>query len=35
MVNFGVTLAANLVYAAIAFVLATRTYENESALFRT
>jgi len=35
MVNFGVTLAANLVYAAIAFVLATRTYENESVLFRT
>jgi sodium transport system permease protein len=35
MLNFGVTLAANLVYGAIAFVLATRTYENESVLFRT
>lgn len=35
MLNFGVTLAANLVYASIAFVLATRTYENESVLFRT
>jgi hypothetical protein len=35
MLNFGVTLAANLVYASIAFVLATRTYENENVLFRT
>jgi hypothetical protein len=35
MVNFGVTLAANLVYATVAFVLATRTYENERVFFRT
>jgi sodium transport system permease protein len=35
MLNFSVTLAANLVYAAIAFGIATRTYENEKVLFRT
>jgi sodium transport system permease protein len=35
MVNFGVTLAANLAYAAIAFVIATRQFEKESVLFRS
>jgi len=35
MLNFGVTLAADLTYAAIAFVLATRMFERESVLFRT
>ena len=35
MVNFAVTLAANLVYAGIAFVIATRMFERESVLFRT
>jgi len=35
MVNFGVTLAANLIYAAIAFVIATRMFGRESVLFRT
>jgi hypothetical protein len=35
MVNFGVTLAANLVYAGIAFFIATRMFERESVLFRT
>ncbi len=35
MVNFGVTLAANLVYAGIAALIATRMFEKESVLFRT
>lgn len=35
MVNFGVTLAANLVYASIAFFMATRMFEDENVLFRT
>jgi hypothetical protein len=35
MVNFGVTLAANLIYAAVAFTMATRTFERESVLFRS
>jgi sodium transport system permease protein len=35
MVNFAVTLAANLVYAGIAFLIATRMFERESVLFRT
>jgi sodium transport system permease protein len=34
-VNFYVTLAANLVYAAIAFFVATRQFEKESVLFRS
>jgi sodium transport system permease protein len=33
--NFTIALAANLAYAAIAFVVATRTFEKESVLFRT
>jgi sodium transport system permease protein len=33
--NLTVTLAANLVYAAIAFVIATRMFNRESVLFRT
>jgi sodium transport system permease protein len=33
--NFAITMAANLVYAAIAFVVATRQFENESVLFRS
>jgi hypothetical protein len=32
---FGVTLAANLVYAGIALVIAKSRFENESVLFRT
>lgn len=35
MLNFGVTLGADLAYAAIAFVIATRMFERESVLFRT
>jgi len=35
MLNFGVTLAANLVYAGIAAVIATRMFERENVLFRT
>lgn len=35
MTNFGVTLAANLVYAGIAFVVATGQFEKESVLFRS
>jgi len=35
MVNFAITLTANLVYAVIAMVIATRTFENEKVLFRT
>jgi sodium transport system permease protein len=35
MVNFAITMAANIVYAGIAFVVATRTFENESVLFRS
>jgi sodium transport system permease protein len=34
-VNFAVTVGANLLYAAIAFVIATRQFEKESVLFRT
>lgn len=33
--NFAITTAANLIYAVIAFVVATRTFENESVLFRS
>jgi sodium transport system permease protein len=33
--SFVVTMVANLVYAAIAFFIARRTFENESVLFRT
>ncbi len=35
MTNFVVTLVANLAYAAIAFVIATRQFEKESVLFRS
>jgi sodium transport system permease protein len=35
MTNFAMTTAANLVYAAIAFVIATRTFQKESVLFRS
>lgn len=35
MANFAMTTVANLVYAAIAFVVATRTFEKESVLFRS
>jgi sodium transport system permease protein len=35
MLNFGVTVAANLVYAGIAFYTATRMFERESVLFRS
>jgi sodium transport system permease protein len=35
MLNFGITLAANLTYAGIALFLATRMYEDENVLFRT
>ena len=35
MVNFAVTFAANLAYAGIAFLIATRTFEKESVLFRS
>jgi sodium transport system permease protein len=35
MSNFAITTAANLVYAGIAFVVATRTFEKESVLFRS
>ena len=34
-VNFAVTVAANLAYSAIAFVLATRMFDNERVLFRS
>jgi sodium transport system permease protein len=33
--NFAITMVANLVYAAIAFVIATRQFENENVLFRS
>ena len=33
--NFAITTGANLVYAAIAFVIATRQFENENVLFRS
>ena len=33
--NFAITTAANLVYAGIAFVIATRQFENENVLFRS
>jgi sodium transport system permease protein len=33
--NFAITTTANLVYAAIAFVIATRQFENENVLFRS
>jgi len=35
MTNFAITTAANLVYAGIAAVIATRTFENEKVLFRS
>jgi sodium transport system permease protein len=35
MVNYGITLAANLVYAGIAFLLATRMFQDERVLFRS
>jgi sodium transport system permease protein len=35
MANFAITTAANLAYAAIAFVIATRTFEDEKVLFRS
>jgi sodium transport system permease protein len=35
MANFAITTAANLAYAGIAFVIATRTFEKESVLFRS
>jgi sodium transport system permease protein len=35
MTNFAMTTAANLVYAAIAFVIATKTFQKESVLFRS
>lgn len=34
-VNFGITTAANLVYAGLAFWFASRRFENETVLFRT
>lgn len=33
--NFAITTAANLVYAGIAYVIATRQFENENVLFRS
>ena len=33
--NFAIMTAANLVYAGVAFVIATRQFENESVLFRS
>lgn len=33
--NFAITMAANLVYAGVAFSIATRQFENESVLFRS
>jgi sodium transport system permease protein len=35
MTNFAITTAANLAYAGIAAVIATRTFENEKVLFRS
>jgi len=35
MLNFAVTVAANVFYAGIAFLLATRMFQRESVLFRT
>jgi sodium transport system permease protein len=35
MLNFGVTVGANVLYAGIAFLLATRMFQRESVLFRT
>ncbi len=35
MANFAIATVANLVYAGIAFVVATRTFEKESVLFRS
>jgi sodium transport system permease protein len=35
MLNFGLTLAANLIYAGVALFLATRMYEDENVLFRS
>ena len=34
-INFALTTVANLVYAGIAFWIATRTFENENVLFRS
>jgi len=35
MVNYGITLAANLAYAGLAFFLATRMFQDERVLFRS
>ncbi|MGA3189319.1 MAG: ABC transporter permease [Bryobacteraceae bacterium] len=35
MANFAITTAANLAYAGVAFVVATKTFEKESVLFRS
>lgn len=35
MANFAITTVANLAYAAVAFVIATRQFENENVLFRS
>ena len=35
MLNFGVTVGANVFYAGIAFLIATRMFQRESVLFRT
>lgn len=35
MVNFAITTVANLFYAGIAFVIATKQFENENVLFRS
>lgn len=35
MLNFGLTMAANLFYAGVAFFLATRMFEDEAVLFRS
>jgi len=35
MTNFTITTVANLVYAAVAFWIATKTFENENVLFRS
>jgi hypothetical protein len=33
--NFAIMTASNLVYAGVAFVIATRQFENENVLFRS
>jgi sodium transport system permease protein len=35
MLNFSVTMAANLAYALIAFIMAGRMFEDENVLFRS